>query len=130
MTKYEKFRIIPDPEDVVLLKTPSGYIRNKEKYVLACISLPNYLMQTNCAKYLPFGFFDCADKNGTIKPGEWRSVIANSRAPNGCLQTICSMRGCRQREEVLKMREAIMVYLNTEAGSVLWQNDYVRRTFS
>ena len=87
-------------------------------------------MQTNCAKYLPSGFVDCEDKNRIIKPGEWRSVIANSRAPSGCLQHIRSMRGCRQREEVLKMREAIMVYLNTGAGSIPWQNDYVRHTSS
>ena len=102
-------------------------VSNAEKYILACISLHNYLMQTNCAKYLPSGFPDCEDKNGTIKPGEWRSEIANSTAPNGCLQPILLLRGCRQRE-VLKLREAIMVYINTEAGSVPWRNDYVRRT--
>ena len=50
-------------------------------------------MQTNCAKYLPSRFVHWEDKNGTIKPGEWRSAIANSRAPNGCLQPICSVRG-------------------------------------
>ena len=49
-------------------------------------------MQTNCAKYLPSRFVHWEDKNGTIKPGEWRSAIANSRAPNGCLQPICSVR--------------------------------------
>ena len=66
-------------------------------------------MQTNCAKYLPSRFVHWEDKNGTIKPGEWRSAIANSRAPNGCLQPICSVGGFMQREEILKMREAIMV---------------------
>ena len=45
-------------------------VRNAEKYVLACISLQNYLMQTNYAKFLLPGFVDCGDKNGTIKPGE------------------------------------------------------------
>ena len=38
-------------------------------------------MQTNCKKYLPSGFVDYEGKNGTIKPGEWRSVIAYTRAP-------------------------------------------------
>ena len=50
-------------------------------------------MQTNCEKYLPSGFGDCEEKNGMIKPREWSSVITNSRAPNGCLQPIRSLRG-------------------------------------
>ena len=71
-------------------------------------------MQTNCAKYLLSGFADCEDKKQTNKSGVWRSVTTNSRAPNGCLQPIRMGRGCRQRVEVLKMREAIMVSINTE----------------
>ena len=49
-------------------------------------------MQTSCPKYLPFGFVDWKDKNGTIKPGECRSVIANSRTPNGCLEVIFALK--------------------------------------
>ena len=52
-------------------------------------------MQTNCTKYSPSGFVDCEDKNGTIKPGEWRSSIANLRASNECLQPICLLSGCK-----------------------------------
>ena len=33
------------------------------------------------------------------------------------LQPIRSLRSCKQRQGVLKMREAIVVYLDTEAGS-------------
>ena len=71
-------------------------------------------MQTNCAKYFPSGFADWEDKKRTNKSEVWHSVTANTRAPNGCLQPIRSGRGCRQRVEVLKMREAIMVSINTE----------------
>ena len=37
-------------------------------------------------------------------------VTAHSRTPNGCLQSIHSLSGCKEHEEVLKIREEIMEY--------------------
>ena len=86
-------------------------------------------MQTNCAKYSPSGFVDCEDKNGLIKPGESRSSVVSENT-NGCFGSIKPLRSCRQKEEVLEMRKAVMDFVNSDTGSVPWQNDYIRRTSS
>ena len=57
-----------------------GFIRanpkNVENYVLAALSLHNYLRQTDNAGYCPSGFVDSEDSSGKIKPGEWRSILS------------------------------------------------------
>ena len=45
-------------------------VHSVEKYVLACLSLHNYLMQTDNAMYTPTGFIDSENRVGIILPGE------------------------------------------------------------
>ena len=48
---------------------------NAEKYVLACLSLQNYLHRTNNACYTPAGFVDAESGDGTLIHGDWRKEI-------------------------------------------------------
>ena len=43
----------------IFLRPIQTSVRNVEKYVLACLSLYNYLMQTDNAMHTPTGFIDC-----------------------------------------------------------------------
>ena len=67
---------------------------------------------------VPFRFANWEDKNGLIKPGEWHSSVVSENT-NGCFGSIKPLRGCRQNEEVLEMRKAVMEFLNSDIGSVL-----------
>ena len=49
-------------------------VTNAENFTLACLTLHNYLRQTDNAMYTPSGFIDSENKDGTIKEGEWRST--------------------------------------------------------
>ena len=100
-------------------------IENVEKYTLACLSLHNYLRQTDNATYTPQGFLDSESNDGTIKAGEWRSTQSNDQ---GCFSHINAVRGSRYTKDALQMRETLKKYVNSEEGSVPWQLDYVRRT--
>ena len=55
-------------------------------------------------------------------------LICRRRNTNGCFSSIKSLRGCRQIEEVLEMRKAVMEYINSDIGNVPWQNHYIRGT--
>ena len=61
----------------ILLTPILADIKNAEKFVLVCIALHNYLMQTKCAKYSSSGSVNCEDKSRLIKPGEWRSSVVS-----------------------------------------------------
>ena len=45
------------------------------------------------------------------------------------MEDIRPIRGCRNRLEVIQMREDIKTYFKSEQGSLPWQLDYVRRTY-
>ena len=100
-------------------------IDNVEKYTLACLSLHNYLRQTDNAAYTPQGFIDSESNDGTIKAGEWRSIQANDQ---GCFANPNAVRGSRYTKDALAMRDALKNYVNSEEGSLPWQLDHVRRT--
>jgi len=100
-------------------------IKNVENYTLACLGLHNYLRQTDNAMYTPQGFLDSENKNGEIKEGEWRSGKQNSET---AFRTLNPVRGSRYSTDALKMRETLTEYVNSEDGSVPWQQGYVNRT--
>ena len=74
-------------------------VRNVEKYVLACLSLHNYLMQTDNTMYIPTGFIDSENRDGTILPGEWRNQMAGHDVKTGCIRSTRPLRGYRYRED-------------------------------
>lgn len=99
-------------------------VANTENYTLACLSLHNYLRQTDNAMYTPSGFIDSENKDGTIKEGEWRSTNNEDSA----LRRINPVRGSRYPKNAIEVRESLKEYVNSESGSVPWQTDYIRRT--
>ena len=102
-------------------------VEHVEQYVLAALALHNYLRQTNNASYTPNGFVNSEDSEGKIHLGEWRTRGDDNQRQ--CLQDIRQIRGCRNRAEVLQMRDDLKMYISSEEGSVPWQLDYVRRTY-
>ena len=104
--------------------TIKASVENAERYVLAAISLHNYLRQTENASYCPFGFIDSESSNGAIKPGDWRSALHGE----GCLQNVRPVRGSRPHRSATDIREALVTYVNSDIGMVPWQLEHVRRT--
>ena len=100
---------------------------NVERYVLACMTLHNYLRQTDNAFYSPTGFTDSDDGSGVIRLGEWRSTQATGDE-NGCFRQLRGVRGSRYGNDAIKMRETLTSYVNSEDGCLPWQLDYIRRT--
>ena len=98
-------------------------VENTERYVMASLCLHNYLRQTENSLYTPRGFMDVETGDGRIKPGEWRSQIGMQP---GSLHQIKPAKGGRRKIEANELRENLKNFLNSEAGSVSWQLDYVR----
>lgn len=94
----------------------------------ACMTLHNFLRQTDNAYYSPQGFVDSESSDGAIKVGQWRTAhLIDSE--NNCFQKLQAIRGSRYSNKV-GMRETLKDYLNSEEGSLPWQFDYVHRTGS
>ena len=96
-----------------------------ESYVLACLALHNYLRCTDNASYTPVGFVDSESGDGSLIHGDWRKEV--STYDNG-LGNINPVRGSRPRLDAINIRDALKEFFNSEAGSVEWQLQYVRRT--
>ena len=108
-----------------ILSTPiEASVVNAERYTLACISLHNYLRQTNNPFYCPNSFVDCEDSTGDIKEGEWRKIVTER---NGALANLSNVGGSHYKEDKFNMCCCLMRYLNGE-GRVDWQLNHVRRT--
>ena len=54
-------------------------VENVENYVLACLSLHNYLRLTNNVSYCPNGFTDSYYATGNLKQEEWRSLVSGNQ---------------------------------------------------
>ena len=108
-----------------IFSTPiEASVVNAERYTLACISLHNYLRQTNNPFYCPNSFVDCEDSTGDIKEGEWRKIVTER---NGALANLSNVGGSHYKEDKFNMCCCLMRYLNGE-GRVDWQLNHVRRT--
>ena len=108
-----------------MLKPVISTVENVVRYVLACTTLHNYLFQTSSASYCPKGFVDCEDSSCYIKPGEWRSGIGST-----CLDKLNALRGKRNADEPIRIRNALADYMLSDEGKVPWQLDYIRRVSS
>ena len=87
----------------------------------AAVCLHNYLRLTENAKYLPTGFVDCESDDGTIIPGDWRTITGND---NGLVH-IERIGGNRHTFEAGHVRNFFKDHFNNE-GSVPWQYNHVR----
>ena len=107
----------------IFQKPIKGSVENVQNITLASMALHNYLKQTENASYRPTGFIDSEYNDGTIKKGEWRSEVQN-----GGFVDINPVRGSRYKKTALEMRETLKEYVNSENGSVPWQDVYIKRT--
>ena len=94
-------------------------VSNVEKYTLACLTLHNYLRQTENAFYPPSGFIDSENDCRIIIPGSWRSDIDGNRL-GGALQNLRSVRGSGYCVDAISQRDYLKKYVNSEGGSVPW----------
>lgn len=87
---------------------------------MATIALHNFLRSTALASYCPVGYVDSEGVTGDVIPKQWR----NERNANG-LTSVSNLRGQRSADEAINMRDALKDYVNSDAGSVSWQNERV-----
>ena len=80
----------------------------------------NYL----CLIDNPSGIVDSQSGSGEIRPCDWRNLVTET---NGAATIVKNIRGCRDREDAVEMRDPIMSYVNV-VGKVEWQVAHVRRT--
>ena len=101
-------------------------VETAEAITKAAVCLHNFLRLTQCAGYCPTGFVDSELDNGVIKPGEWRSQVARDSNAGGAVININPLRGRRNLQSAIEVREALMKYFLSNNGSLPWQWDYVR----
>lgn len=92
------------------------------KMVQATTALHNYLLSTENARYTPQGYVDSYSTTGELIPGDWRlddGAELNSFIHQGSNNTTTNAKVVRDR---------FCQYVNSNAGSVSWQLDYVRST--
>ena len=99
-------------------------VENVENFVLACLSLHNYLRLTDNASYYPSGFTDSYDDTGNLQEGKWRTLAVGNEG----MPPISRVKGSRYSNNALEMRNSLYGFLNSEEGSVSWQEEYVTRT--
>ena len=99
-------------------------VENVENYVLACLSLHNYLRLTDNASYYPNGFTDSYDATGNLQQGEWRCLVSVNKGS----VPINRAKGSHYSNQAIKMRNAIEDFENSEEGSASWQEKYVTKT--
>ena len=99
-------------------------VENVENFVLACLSLHNYLRLTDNASYCPSGFTDSYDDTGNLQEGKWRTLAVGNEG----MLPISHIKGSRYSNNAVEMRNSLRRFLNSEEGSVSWQEEYVTRT--
>ena len=95
-------------------------IETAEAITKAAVCLHNFLRLTQCAGYCPTGFVDSEMDNGEIKPGEWRSQVGRD-SNGGAVLNINPLRGRRNVQSAIEVREALMNYFLSNNGSLPWQ---------
>ena len=99
-------------------------VENVENYVLACLTLHNYLRLTDNVSYCPNGFTDLYDATGNLQQEEWIGLASGNQGS----VPINRVKGSHYSIQAIKMRNAIEGFVNSEQGSVSWQEEYVTRT--
>ena len=100
-------------------------VETVERVAKACVTLHNYLLQTDNACYVPSGFVDSVSESGDVIPGSWRSDTQNDL---GGLQSLTGIRSNNYTNNAKEIRENFKTYFNSSEGSIDWQLNHVRST--
>lgn len=97
--------------------------------VKSCIVLHNYLKQTDEAnppnlRYCPASSVDVELSDGTIQDGSWRSAVENDS------NLLRFTDGSRSSRSSYAVRERFKDFFVSDAGSVPWQEQSIRRGYS
>ena len=92
-------------------------VENVENFVLACLALHNYLRLTDNASYCTSGFTDSHDNTGNLQEGKWRTLAIGNEE----MQPLSRVKGSRYSNNAVEMRNSLGRFLNSEEGSVSWQ---------
>lgn len=98
-------------------------VKTAEAITKAAVCLHNFLRLTNSAVYCPNGFVDSEDASGKIKQGEWRGIVSRS---GSAMTDIAPLQGRRNTNNAVQVRNGLMNYFISYAGSLPWQWVYVR----
>ena len=92
-------------------------VENVENYVLACLISHNYLRLTDNPSYCHNGFPDSYYATGNLQQREWRGFVSENQGsvPKS------RVKGSRYSNQAIKMRNAIEDFVNSEEGSISWQ---------
>ena len=90
-------------------------VEHVKLYVLAALALHSYLCLTRNTMYTPSPFVNSESGDRSIHLGEWRN-----RDIAQCFNNTKTIRGNRNRLEVVQMRDEIKEYMNSEKGSLPW----------
>ena len=80
-----------------------GKVEYVENFVLACLTLHNYLRLTDTAFYCPFGFIDSYDSTGNLREEEWRRLTMQ----NDGMLPINRVKGSRYSNDAVEMRNSL-----------------------
>lgn len=103
--------------EVPIQAKPSNVI----SFVMACLSLHNYLRLTENSLYTPYGFIDIASNGGEIRPGDWRKMSTE----NGAIVPMTKLKGRRRKMQAKTVRDNLRDYFNEE-NVLPWQLEKVR----
>lgn len=109
----------------ILLKPMEFQPATAVAVVKATVCLHNYLKSTDASspptcRYVPATFVDYEGNDGTVVHGEWRAV---TRGQTGMVP-VRSMSTNMYSRESARIREQLVDFFLSEAGSVPWQEQF------
>lgn len=97
-------------------------VETVELITKAAICLHNYLQLTDNAFYVPSGFVDSENADGSLSPGDWRAIVQNDESGMVSLRHVG---GNRYTQDASNSRNDFKEYFNNE-GAVERQYRHVR----
>ena len=88
-----------------------------------CFCLHNYLQTTQPSSYTLQGFIDVEGFDGAIKDGNWRNIIKHDT-----LNSFTKAKVGKVSYDSKVVQSSLNNYLNSAAGQMEWQWDYIKRT--
>ena len=94
--------------------------RNVEAVIIAMCVLHNYLRTVNDPKYIPPGYSDNTNSDGTVQEEFWRAApILNIK--------VAASQARHATAEAYEIRSKFIEYYTSQHGSVPWQYNYIHR---